>query len=299
MRFVVMLLVLAGCTVDADREREIARVRTHLERVERDLQASPASPARARTLADLRAYIEAEQYPTNRVSDEMTPIFIDDDGARCAMAALIEATGDTDLVERVARDHDYAYIEALAGDPALAHWLDTHGLTLAEAARIQPAYANTVAHRWVPTAGLVGSLQAGVGGEDHGVEAVIAGGARLGVRRITKSNDACDRCVNRSTALVAEYRRSLVAGGGSTNQLGLLVEYGIDTHGADNQAYLIGGVLVSLDENAAPGSGFGGEIGAGFSFRGGARPIFVEFVATGFALDSAAVHGGVDFGIVW
>src|SRR5262245_37209269 len=106
----VFVLVAAGCADSGDRSREIARVRAHLERVERELRASaPAgldaaqAEQRARVIEDLHRYIDAEQYPTNRTAFEMTPIFIDDDGARCAVAALLEASGHHALVERIAR----------------------------------------------------------------------------------------------------------------------------------------------------------------------------------------------------
>jgi len=122
---------------------ERRRVREHLTRALRSVRSAPTdaltAPQRARRRAALRAlarYIAEGHYPLNRVSPSPTPVFVDEAGARCAMAALIEFTGDGELVRRVARDHNLAYVEQLRGDPTLLAWLDHNGITLAEAARI-------------------------------------------------------------------------------------------------------------------------------------------------------------------
>jgi hypothetical protein len=60
------------------------------------------------------------------------------------MAYLIERSGEGALVSRLARTRNQAYVRDLAGDPALAAWLNRNGLTLDEAARIQPEYSGTV-----------------------------------------------------------------------------------------------------------------------------------------------------------
>jgi MYXO-CTERM domain-containing protein len=70
----------------------------------------------------------------------LVPYFIDDFGTRCAMAHLIESTGATDLVSRVKRTANNAFVPELAPDPALRTWLARHGLSAEEAARIQPSY---------------------------------------------------------------------------------------------------------------------------------------------------------------
>ncbi len=122
-RKATLLIVLSAVASCADRvtpPQEIARVRTHLERVVRELQASrqdnlkPAQlEARAKAISLLQGYIIAQRYPTNDVSTELTPIFADKNGARCAMAALQEATGHGAFVARVAKTHNLAYIEEL------------------------------------------------------------------------------------------------------------------------------------------------------------------------------------------
>jgi hypothetical protein len=56
------------------------------------------------------------------------------------MAFLIAATGRGDLVDRVARTRNNAYLPELLDEPGLREWLEEHGITATEAARIQPSY---------------------------------------------------------------------------------------------------------------------------------------------------------------
>jgi hypothetical protein len=300
---IAVVVVLGGCS-GSDRGREIGRIRAHLERVERELRASTpttlnADQARRRALVidHLHRYIEAERYPENHVSDEMTPIFIDRGGARCAMAAVLEASGQHALVERIARTHNLAYIEELKDDPELAAWLNENGLTLIEAARIQPAYANTVASRWQPTGSLLVEALAG-GTVNVGPELVLGAGARVGARRVTESNSSCDHCVYSTMAWIAEYRRAFVFGGRSTNLVGLLMQYDLNQQAGDHQLYLIGGPVLAIDDDAHVGGG--GQAGLGFSLRRRAFPFFAELIASALARSgSAALHGGFNAGVVW
>ena len=56
------------------------------------------------------------------------------------MAYLIDRSGRSDIVAKVASTRNNAYIRQLATDPGLIAWLDSAGLSVAEAARIQPTY---------------------------------------------------------------------------------------------------------------------------------------------------------------
>lgn len=130
---------------------EIERVRQHLEGAEtmllgRDLSALTIAQrvARNRRIAELRAYRERGHFPHNHRLRGRTPVFVDEHGTRCAMAYLIERSGGSELVSRIARTRNLARIRDLAGDPALVGWLGENGLTLAEAARIQPEYGDGV-----------------------------------------------------------------------------------------------------------------------------------------------------------
>ena len=73
-----------------------------------------------------------------RFSDRAMPYFIDADGTRCAMAHLLELGGAAALVARIANEKNNAFVEELANGQELPAWLDASGLSVAEAARIQP-----------------------------------------------------------------------------------------------------------------------------------------------------------------
>ncbi len=90
----------------------------------------------------LVAYRAAGLFPRNDLFARRTPFFIDHHGTRCAMAHLIEASGHGSFVERVAASHNNARVGELRGEE-LDEWLLAHGLTLDEAARIQPTYSRT------------------------------------------------------------------------------------------------------------------------------------------------------------
>lgn len=127
---------------------EDARLQAHFRAVltvlsTRDVTGLPpeARSARARLIGELRAYASRGVFPRNEGHARgRTPVFVDKHGTRCAMAHLIEWTGHSALVARVAAEANLATIHALAHDPALADWLGRSGLSVAEAAMIQPSY---------------------------------------------------------------------------------------------------------------------------------------------------------------
>ena len=130
--------------------REDARLRAHFVWVGAMLARSDVSAltphqrgARAEQIRELRAYASTGAFPRNRSeSSGRTPIFVARDGNRCAMAHLIEHSGNGALMARVARTANLAYIRDLAGDPELVAWLNRVGMSVAEAAMIQPSYNN-------------------------------------------------------------------------------------------------------------------------------------------------------------
>lgn len=126
---------------------ESVRLRAHFDSVDAELRAAalPLAPsqlaARATLIGWLREYRDAGRFPRNdRFPDRAVPFFRDSDGVLCAMAYLIERSGRGDIVDRVAASRNNATIAELADDPSLLAWLDSTGLTLAEAGRIQPSY---------------------------------------------------------------------------------------------------------------------------------------------------------------
>jgi hypothetical protein len=141
MLSLVVLLALAT------PEAEVARIQTHLAVVDRELRTADITgltpeqqTRRAALIEELARYRLRGVFPRNLQFERMTPFFIDDRGVRCAMAHLIESHGGAALVARVAATANNAYVRELAGDPELRAWLEHNGLTVAEAARIQPAY---------------------------------------------------------------------------------------------------------------------------------------------------------------
>jgi hypothetical protein len=127
---------------------EARRVQAHLEQVESELQARDVArlsgeqrAARAGHIAALRSYREAGIFPHNHDRpNQRLPYFRDAHGTLCAMAYLIERSGAAELVDRVAHTNNNVYVKELASDPEVVAWLDRNGLSLEEAARIQPAY---------------------------------------------------------------------------------------------------------------------------------------------------------------
>lgn len=134
---------------ERSRDVEVYRIRAHFDSVltelpSHDLSAFSAArlARRATLMATLRTYRDAGSFPHNYdFPDQPTPYFIDrKTGVLCAVAFLLESTGRRDIVDRVAAARNNVYVADLAGDSALATWLDDNGLTLAEAARIQVPY---------------------------------------------------------------------------------------------------------------------------------------------------------------
>ena len=134
------------------RRGEVARLRAHFDSVDAELRHANAlqltasqRTARATLIGWLREYRDAGRFPRNdRFPEFAMPFFRDGHGALCAMAYLIERSGRRDLVDRIAMTRNNAFIAELANDPALRVWLDSVGVSLTEAARIQPTYAPNV-----------------------------------------------------------------------------------------------------------------------------------------------------------
>lgn len=127
---------------------EVSRIRRHLAGAETVLARRDESTLSASQLANrhrvkelLAEYRRAGRFPINEdFAERRVPYFRDRRGTLCAMAFLLERTGYAEIVNRVAATRNNAYVRELAGEPGLAEWLDRFGLTVAEAARIQPAY---------------------------------------------------------------------------------------------------------------------------------------------------------------
>ncbi len=129
------------------RAKEVSRLQQHFDSVDVELRSRNVSSLgtaqlarRGQLIAWLRDYRDAATFPTNDRFSKPTPFFRDKFGVLCAMAYLIDRSGRSDIVNKVAASRNNAYIRELADDPALIAWLDSSGLSVAEAARIQPSY---------------------------------------------------------------------------------------------------------------------------------------------------------------
>lgn len=141
------LLVAAVVTVNGgwSCDEEDARVTAHLEDALTQLRTStPARlseaqlAAREGVLEDLRRYIDAQQFP--RSKGPTSPVFVDDADAHCAMGALISWNGGDDVVRHIRATRNLATVPRLRDEPGLAEWLTSHGMTVEEAALVQPTY---------------------------------------------------------------------------------------------------------------------------------------------------------------
>jgi hypothetical protein len=149
MGFVLGALLLAAASRDAGfARRETSRLHAHFARVLHQLHARDVSAwsearqvGRRHLLALLADYDRAGRFPRNEGQlARRTPIFVDRHDTRCAMAHLIENSGGAAIVARVAATRNLEYIPTLASDTELQLWLAGSGLTLDEAALIQPEY---------------------------------------------------------------------------------------------------------------------------------------------------------------
>jgi hypothetical protein len=140
------------------------RVQQHLRRVENELRARDVSglsaeqrAARARNIGNLHAYLTAGIFPHNHDRPrERLPFFRDEHGTLCAVGYLMQQSGRADLVGRIARTDNNVHVRELASDAEVGEWLTNNGLSLEEAARIQPQYGGD--DEAVSGADLVGTL---------------------------------------------------------------------------------------------------------------------------------------------
>jgi hypothetical protein len=127
---------------------EATRLRAHFDSVDKELRARDVSrlnasqrAMRTKLIAWLRDYRNAGTFPENdRFADRAMPFFRDSHGTLCAMAYLVDRSGGGEIVDHIAKTHNNAFIRELTDDRALVAWLDASGLTVDEAARIQPQY---------------------------------------------------------------------------------------------------------------------------------------------------------------
>ena len=152
MRYALIIaLVLFACAALLGQERgatpsaQDAWKAAHAHRCAAELAARDVShlsdaqqAARLAMIDELIRYGDRGRFAQNEdYPGEAIPHLIDAAGTRCALANLIDVSGEGALIERLAAHNNIAFVPELKGDAALNDWLDRHGLSIEEAAYIQ------------------------------------------------------------------------------------------------------------------------------------------------------------------
>src|SRR5262245_6487923 len=129
MKYALWPLVLAapllpvrqgGDPVDPDQQRALEHyAAVELELAARDVSSlSPEQRAeRARMIRTLDEYRERGEFTRNTdFPGARVPYFVDHGGRLCAVANLLHATGEDELVARVAAANNHVWVSELAGD---------------------------------------------------------------------------------------------------------------------------------------------------------------------------------------
>lgn len=122
------------------------RISLHLRKAEMYLRNTPSNTlskkvqcARERNLALLRGYRQAGRFPKNNSINRPILFFKDNSGTLCAVAHLVAASGEHELVNQVAQNSNNAAIKDIKS-VTFDKWIEKSGLTKNELAIIQPTY---------------------------------------------------------------------------------------------------------------------------------------------------------------
>jgi len=94
---------------------------------------------RRANLARFHAYRIAGVYPSNVFADGLTNVWRDQQGHFCAAATIIRASGEVELVDRIAEDDNFFRIADAEQGPVI-DWILTSGLTKEELVMIQKPF---------------------------------------------------------------------------------------------------------------------------------------------------------------
>jgi hypothetical protein len=95
--------------------------------------------ARSRNLAAFRAYQKRGVFPSNTFKGKKLNVWLDADGHFCAAATIIKASGQDDLVARVAEQNNFIRLADVKQGP-LMDWILMSGFTQDEIAAIQEPF---------------------------------------------------------------------------------------------------------------------------------------------------------------
>jgi len=121
---------------DAPPAPDLMRVPVQLDRA---AVRTKLAAARAANLARFRAYQRKGVFPSNTYADGKLNVWRDEAGHLCAAATIIHASGQADLVARVADDDNFIRLADVTSGP-LMDWILTSGFTQAEIAAIQEPF---------------------------------------------------------------------------------------------------------------------------------------------------------------
>lgn len=94
---------------------------------------------RRANIARFHAYRIAGVYPSNVFTSTLGNIWRDQQGHFCAAATIIRASGEVELVERIAEENNFFRIVDVSQGPVM-DWILTSGLTQAELVMIQKPF---------------------------------------------------------------------------------------------------------------------------------------------------------------
>lgn len=125
---------------------ERKRIKLHLMNAEQALRNADVSHLdyklkenRAKMIQLLNQYWKKEEFPKNTIHRVRIPQIKDKFGTPCALAYMIENSGNGKLVSELSAQNNFVYVEDVHEGPLL-DWLKKSGITKQEAARIQPTY---------------------------------------------------------------------------------------------------------------------------------------------------------------
>ena len=129
---------------------EVKAVKSHFRSVlwflrqRRPAGLDPAQKAaRALLLDELEVYAARGVFPLNtQFPGERRPTFIDEAGTRCAVAHLLDMSGEESLALEVRDRMNFAPVSEIAEDLRIGAWLEAAGFTREEIALVQPSYCS-------------------------------------------------------------------------------------------------------------------------------------------------------------
>jgi HEAT repeat protein len=140
-----LTLAAVAAAQDPDAPRTTAPdLSAHYANVEAELRLAPlpSDPELAARRLALLDHLHTYRMLANfgrapAVDGPRVPLFVDAEGRRCAVAFLLDCTGQGDLTRDIQRRRNTAWVADLIDESALGEWLSANGITAAEAARIQ------------------------------------------------------------------------------------------------------------------------------------------------------------------